>query len=251
MDGVFVTGTGTGVGKTALAAVIARTAAAAGRRVAVFKPALSGLEEYRPRHDPAGAQRPDLPAHGPEASGTPGGTEPFSRGDGDPDHELLRRAAGSTQTEDEITPYRYGPPLSPHLAAQLAGEEIDPARLLQGARTAAAGADTLICEGVGGFLVPLTPTYLVRDFARDLDLPIVVAASPSLGTINHTLLTLEAVRAAGLEPLAVVLTPWPEAAGALERSNRETIARLGRIDVRTLPPLDLAEPEGWPALELH
>ena len=99
--GVFVTGTGTEVGKTVVAAALARTLSASGASVAVFKPAVTGLE------DP-----------------------------GEPDHELLRRAAGSAQSDAEIAPYRYGPPASPHLAAALAGEEIDPNRL----RSAAAAA---------------------------------------------------------------------------------------------------------------
>ena len=215
MRGVFVTGTGTEVGKTVVAAVLARAEAAKGRRVAVFKPAVSGLDEL---------------------------------GDAEPDHHLLRLAAGSDQSDDEIAPYRYGPAVSPHLAAEMAGEEIEPARLLAGARAAAEGAEVLVCEGVGGFLVPLAGDYLVRDLARALGLRVVIVASPSLGTINHTLLTLESVRAAGLEASAVVLTPWAERPSRMERSNRETIARLGAVPVRTLPRLDLESPERWPAL---
>ncbi|MEX0972790.1 MAG: dethiobiotin synthase [Solirubrobacterales bacterium] len=210
MRGVFVTGTGTGVGKTVVAAAIARSLAREGKRVAVFKPALTGLDEG-----------------------------------GEPDHALLRRAAGSTQSDDQIVPYRYGPPMSPHLAAQLAGEEISPERLHDAARAAAAGAEALVCEGVGGLLVPLAPGYLVRDLAADLGLPLVVAASPGLGTINHTLLTLAAARAAGLEVTAVVLTPWPQDPGPIERSNHETIAALGAVRVETLPQLDLGEPDSW------
>src|SRR5262249_10647219 len=80
-----------------------------------------------------------------------------------------------------------------------------------GARRVASGADALVVEGVGGLLVPLTTGYAVRDFALDLELPLVVAARPGLGTINHTLLTLEAARAAGLTVRAVVITPWPAA----------------------------------------
>ena len=88
-----------------------------------------------------------------------------------------------------------------------------------------------MCEGVGGFLVPLAPDYLVRNLAQELKLPVVIAASPGLGTINHTLLTLEAVRSAGLEALSVVLTPWPAVPGDLERSNLESISRLGEVTV--------------------
>ena len=81
---------------------------------------------------------------------------------------------------------------------------------------------------MGGFLVPLRLDYLVRDFARDAGLPVVVVAAPGLGTINHTLLTVEAVRAAGLEVLGVVLTPWPSEPERLETSNLEAIRELGR-----------------------
>jgi dethiobiotin synthetase len=222
--GVFVTGTGTEVGKTVVAAAIARTLAATGQQVAVFKPAVTGLE------DP-----------------------------GETDHELLRRAAESTQSDEEIAPYRYQPPVSPHLGAARAGERIDPERLLATARAAAASADFLVCEGVGGLLVPLAhvcapmgnksaPPYLVRDLASELGYPLVVVASPGLGTINHTLLTLEAARAAGLEVTMAVLTPWPREPSEVERSNRETIAALGEVRVETLPPLDLADPASWPAL---
>lgn len=213
LRGCFVTGTDTEVGKTVVAAAIARTLAARGERVAVFKPALSGLDEG-----------------------------------GEADHELLRRAAGSDQSDDEIAPYRFGPPVSPHLGAELAGAAIDPARLRAAVRDAAASADVLIGEGVGGLMVPLTLGYLVRDFARDVGLPVVVAARPGLGTINHTLLTLEAARAVGLNLALVVLTPWPAAPSEVERSNLEALQRLAGVEVVTLGLLDLSEPSSWPAL---
>jgi dethiobiotin synthetase len=214
--GVFVTGTGTGVGKTVVAATIARSAAGGGERVAVFKPAVSGLDD----------------------------------GGGEPDHHLLRRAAATDQSDDQIAPYRYGPPVSPHLGAELAGEAIEPARLASAAAEAGEGADLLVVEGVGGFLVPLTLGYLIRDFARELGFAATIAAPSGLGTINHTLLTIEAVRSVGLEVAAVVLTPWPDEPGVVERSNREAIERLGRVRVEILPQLDLADPESWPALDI-
>jgi dethiobiotin synthetase len=213
--GVFVTGTGTEVGKTVVAGVIARSRAAAGHNVAVFKPAVSGLDEG-----------------------------------GEPDHAVLRRAAGSFQTDDEIAPYRYGPPVSPHLGAELAGETIDRDRLLSAARAASVGADFLVCEGVGGLMVPLTLGYLIRDLVRELAIPVVIAAPPGLGTINHTLMTIESARAVGLEVAAVVLTPWPADPRVTERSNRDAIERLGRVRMEVLPRIDLADPSGWPGLEL-
>jgi len=163
---------------------------------------------------------------------------------------VLREAAGSRQGDGDIAPYRYGPPMSPHLAAALAGEEIDPGRLREGARAAADGADALVCEGVGGLLVPLAPGYCVRDFAVDLGLPLVVVASPGLGTINHTLLTIEAARAAELVVELIVLNPWPDSPNQIEESNRETIAALAGIPVETLPRIDLDDPPSWPRLAL-
>ena len=76
--------------------------------------------------------------------------------------------------------------------------------------------------------------------AVSLELPLVIAAHPGLGTINHTLLTLEAARAAGLRVAAVVLTPWPEPPDAVARSNRDTIARLGAVQVDVLPRIERA-----------
>jgi dethiobiotin synthetase len=215
MAGVFVTGTSTEVGKTVVAAAIARTLVDSGNRVAVFKPAVTGLDE-----------------------------------EGETDHALLRRASGSDQRDEEIAPYRYGPPASPHLAAALAGGEIDPGRLLEVARAAANDSAFLVCEGVGGFLVPLSPTYLVRDLAADLGYPLVVVAGPGLGTINHTLLTAEAARAAGLTVAAVVLNPWPAEPSDIERSNRETIAALAEVEVLTFPEIDLGDPPSWPPLQI-
>jgi dethiobiotin synthetase len=212
---VFVTGTGTEVGKTVVAAALARTLAAEGRRVRVFKPAVTGLDE---------------------------GVET--------DHALLRRASGSPQSDAEIAPYRYGPPASPHLAAALAGEEIDPERLREAAATAAADAEFLVCEGVGGLLVPLSPTYLVRDLAADLGYPLVLVAGPGLGTINHTLLSVEAARAGGLEVATIVLNPWPAEPTEIERSNLETIRALAGVPTVTYPRIDPTDPERWPSLPL-
>jgi dethiobiotin synthetase len=189
-----------------VAAAIATTLAALGERVSVFKPAVTGLDDR----------------DGPEA-----------------DHLRLRAAARSSQSPHEISPYLFGPPVSPHLAAATAAEPIEPGRLVAAARRAVAAGDVLVAEGVGGLLVPLSDTYLVRDFAADLGMPLVIAARPGLGTISHTLMTIECARVAGLDVAGVVLTPWPAQPGEMEHSNRETIARLGDVEVETLPALAL------------
>jgi dethiobiotin synthetase len=99
----------------------------------------------------------------------------------------------------------------------------------------------LVVEGVGGLLVPLDGGQCVRELVVALGLPLVIAARPGLGTINHSLLTIEAARAADLDVRAVVLTPWPQEPAVMHRSNRETIARLGEVDVATLAHVDSIE----------
>jgi dethiobiotin synthetase len=149
-----------------------------------------------------------------------GTAKPVLTGLDDPgphDHEILGATPAAT----------FGPPVSPHLAAELAGRPLDPQALLANARAAAEGNDVVVVEGVGGLLVPLTRDYTVRDLARAVGLPVVVAARPSLGTINHVRLTLEA--ASGLDVRAVVLTPWPARPGVVEESNREI------LDAHVLP----------------
>lgn len=202
VQGCFVTGTDTRVGKTMVAAALAAALAARHVRVRAFKPVITGLDEDR-------------------AAGWPR------------DHELLGAVTG--QAPEEVAPVRFGPAVSPHLAAELAGRPIDFDALMSCAREAGSGVDVLIVEGVGGLLVPLTPGHCVRDLAAALELPLVIAARPELGTINHTLLTLEAARAANLRIAGVVLTPWPEGPSTIERSNRATIERLGEVEVAGLP----------------
>ena len=206
MRGIFVTATDTGVGKTVLAAAICAALADRGEQVAAFKPVVTGTD----------AEPDDWPH----------------------DHELLARVATIRQEPKDVAPLSFGPAVSPHLAAEMAGDTIEPHELARAAREAGDRADTLVCEGVGGLLVPLTPGYLVRDLVVELDLPLVIAARPGLGTINHSLLTIEAARAVGLDVAAVVMTPWPEEPDELVRSNRETVASFGNVDVVGLPETD-------------
>ena len=212
--GLFVTGTGTEVGKTVVAAVIAAAGGGAGLDCAVFKPAVSGLDEG-----------------------------------GEPDHALLARASGSAQTDgrDRPLPLRAAALAAPRGRAGRRGDRPDRLRA-RGARPPPS-ADVIVCEGVGGLMVPLTPRLPGPQPRRR---PRAAARrsprAPGLGTINHTLLTIEAAWTAELEVRAVVLTPWPERAGRLEQSNRETIAELTGVEVMTLDRIDLAAPEGWPRL---
>jgi dethiobiotin synthetase len=206
--GLFVTGTDTGVGKSVASACLLASMRAAGEPVRAYKPVLTGLDE---------------PTTGPWPA----------------DHELLALAAG--MRPEEVAPLRFGPAASPHLAAALAGVELNPRALIERAHELGEG-HTLVVEGVGGLLVPLTASFSVCDLAAALDLGLLVVARPGLGTINHTLLTLEAARRAGLQVVAVVLSDWPAAPSQLELSNRDTIAASEGVDVYTLPRLEGPDP---------
>lgn len=210
LRGCLVTGTDTGVGKTVVAAAIVARLRGQGRPVRALKPLITGLDDPP---DPAWPR----------------------------DHELLARVADQTPAETML--HGYGPAVSPHLAAELAGRAAPSIDALVAAITAATPAGArLVVEGVGGLLVPIGRTTDVRDLAAALALPLIVAARPGLGTINHTLMTLELARAAGLRVAGVVITPWPERPDAMLRSNRETIARLGQAPVAGLPFVAAAEP---------
>lgn len=207
--GLLITGTDTGVGKTVVAAAIVAALRVQGLDAIGLKPVVTGTDEAPP---------PPWPA----------------------DHALLARV--SQTSVEEVNFCAYEPAVSPHLAAQLSGRPVDPAQLLQGIGRAFAGHATVIVEGVGGLLVPLHDAYDVRELAVALGLPVVIVARPGLGTINHTLLTLEAARSRGLAVAGVVLNPWPEAPDTMLASNRDTIARLGEVGVATLPALPGPDP---------
>ncbi|HWW90197.1 MAG TPA: dethiobiotin synthase [Solirubrobacteraceae bacterium] len=199
MRGLFITGTDTDAGKTILAGALIAAMASAGEPVRAHKPAVTGLDE-------------------------PSGSWPA-------DHELLAAAAG--MSPEQVAPLRYGPAVSPQLAAELAGEEVEPTRIVERAR-AAGELGLLVVEGAGGLLSPLAEDYTVCDLASVLGLPVLIAARPGLGTINLSLLTLQAARAAGLDVRAIVLTPWPAEPSRLQIANRDAIERMGEIEVAAL-----------------
>ena len=209
LRGLFVTGTDTGVGKTVTsAALLCRY-----RRVATlryWKPVQTGIEQ-------------------------------------DDDTAEVRRLAGLADEEIMTEGVRLPRPVSPHLAARWAGQEIridTLVRLIQ----ARHDSERWIVEGAGGALVPLNDTGLMTDLMRALALPVVVAARSSLGTINHTLLTVEALRARALPVAGVVMI------GEKNPENRAAIEHYGRVPVLgEMPfwkPVDPRRLAAWAVEEL-
>jgi dethiobiotin synthetase len=173
---LFVTGTGTGVGKT--------------------RTACQWVRLWR--------------THGVMAAGI----KPIGAGDRD-DARLLREASGNVLSLDETNPCALSLPLAPWVAAEREGVTIDFVRIATAIEAARRRFTHLAVEGVGGWLVPLAPRVTVRDWARELGLPVLVVAHAGLGTLNHVLLTLESIDRAGLPVAGVVLnhlSPQPDLA---------------------------------------
>jgi len=167
VEGYFVTGTDTGVGKTLVASTLMLDLRRRHRRVAGMKPVAAGTIAT---------------LHGPDS-----------------EDALALRAAGNVALPRELdNPYCLPLPLSPHLAAQAAGVSIDLCLLRERYRQLSERADAVVVEGAGGFLVPLNDAQTGADLALALDLPLLLVVGLRLGCLNHALLTQEAIRARGL-----------------------------------------------------
>ena len=205
LDGLFVTGTDTEVGKTVAACALARWLARRGRNVAVMKPIASGCRV-------AGAGR--LVSA---------------------DAELLLEAAGCDEPLDRVNPIALRAPLAPTVAARLDSRAVDLARAAKSFRALARRYDYMVVEGIGGLAVPLTRRRTVADFAGTLGLDLLVVARAGLGTLNHTTLTVEYARSRGLAVRAVVLN-GTTGRDRSEKTNAGEIRRLTRVPVAGIVP---------------
>jgi dethiobiotin synthetase len=144
------------------------------------------------------------------------------------DAMLLKRAAGVDDDPEEICPFAFAAPLAPLVAARLEGRTIDLDAILEHLGILAARHDLLLVEGAGGLLVPVGEDWTIADLACAVGLPLVVVARAGLGTVNHTLLTLEAARRRGLEPAVVILNGRRAGADASVETNAQLIEAFGR-----------------------
>ena len=175
MQTAFVTGTDTNVGKTYVTCLLIRKLRAAGLQVGAYKPVCSGAEL--------------------DATGNLFWS----------DIDALRSAAGSQFPLDLICPQRYRAAVAPNVAAELEGSAVSNELLLTGISAWAKEADSLIIEGAGGVLCPLSNELSVLDLAMRIEAPVIVVAANRLGVISHTRLTVERIRDSGLEVAAVIL----------------------------------------------
>jgi dethiobiotin synthetase len=199
LPGIFVVGTDTGVGKTFVASAAARALVRDGRRVGVLKPVATGATRE------GSAWLCD-------------------------DGERLIEAVGGGLPVERVAPVLFEEPLAPCVAARRLGERLDPGRVERAVAEAldwwAGRAEVMIVEGVGGLLCPLAEGTTVADLAVTLDYPLLIVARRGLGTLNHTLLTVEAARLRALRVAGVVLnSPEPETVSLAEATNASELAR--------------------------
>jgi len=204
---LFITGTDTGVGKTAVTTALVRLLLKQGRRVGAYKPAASGAED-----GPAGPVWSDA--------------------------ALLAEALAQAFPLERICPQRFLAPLAPPVAAAEEGTQVDSGLLRTGAEWWADKVDLLLVEGAGGLLSPISDTDLVVDLAGDLGFPLLIVARLGLGTINHTLLTVEAASRRGVPVAGVILneTRQAEMVDPACASNPRELARRCPVPILAIVP---------------
>lgn len=218
MAGLFITATDTEVGKTVITGAIAAALKGRGIDIGVMKPVASG--------------------------GVANGAGKLVAEDA----TFLMRAAGIEEKERElVNPLCLAPALTPAIAAVTSGVTIDIQEFITSYQKLQKIHDFLIVEGVGGIVAPLWQDYLVADLMNEFALPVIVIARPNLGTINHTVLTVEYGRSRGLHIAGIIINGWNQAEiGILEKSNEEYIMRLTGLPILGKFPYDarISVPEG-------
>ncbi|WP_226375177.1 dethiobiotin synthase [Effusibacillus dendaii] len=197
-DGIFVTATDTEVGKTVAAGGIAGALRLSGIDAGVYKPLQSG----HLANDPNG------------------------------DAGRLKRLAGVDDPREEICPYSFSEPIAPLLAAERAGRTVTLQDVLDGYRRIREKHSFVVVEGAGGLAVPYIEGMMVADVAAAFGLPLLVVARPNLGTVNHTVLTVEYARKKGLRVLGVVISGYgKQPTGTAEEMNPKLIEQWGQVPV--------------------
>jgi dethiobiotin synthetase len=190
---IFVTGTGTDVGKTFLSAALIRHWLAAGHSAAVFKPVVSGFN-------------------------------PVSATTSDPG-VLLAALERPISDIEAISPWRFAAPLSPDMAAAREGRALDFDAIVEFSRRATKSAERVLIEGVGGIMVPLDERHTVLDWMSALRLPVLLVAGSYLGTISHTLTALRVLAQRNLTVAAVAVSESVAPGAPLD----ETVATIARF----------------------
>jgi dethiobiotin synthetase len=206
--GLFITGTDTGVGKTLIAGAIAKILQQKGKKVGVFKPVATGCKK-------------------------------IEQGLVSEDAEFLAHCADSKFALDVINPITFEIPAAPFACEKAEGRKVNFKKITDAYKQICKKTDFVIIEGIGGIRVPITKDIDVLSLAKAFNLPLAVVARSKLGTINHTLLTIDAVRSAGLSLAAVLINGYDESTkDPAEKTNAEIIEKFSKVKIIVIVPFD-------------
>lgn len=208
MRGFFITGTDTGVGKTAVTAGLAASLKRKGLNVGVMKPLQTGSANT-------------------------------GQGMISVDALFTMLVAGISEAMELVCPYRLEPPLAPRVAAEIKGITIEVNKISAAYRKLCTRHEFMLVEGAGGIMVPIAGRFLMADLAKLLDLPVLIVARPGLGTVNHTLLTVEYAKSRGLRVAGIIINGFKRhTAGPAEKTNPGLIEELSGVPVVGTVPHD-------------
>lgn len=213
IPGLLVLGTDTGIGKTMIAGAIARWLKDDGARVAVCKPCATGCQHRR-------------------------------EGLVSEDAEFLAHCGDVPHPLDLVCPQRYAEPLAPAVAADRAKIPLDWEAIDRAIQLMSRDSDVMVVEGVGGVMVPMDAKHTFLDVAAWLKIPAIIVARPALGTLNHTLLTLSALRSRGIKVIGVIINRYPnDTPGAAEETNPRAIEKWGKTSILCIVPESEVSPD--------
>jgi dethiobiotin synthetase len=219
---VFVTGTDTGVGKTVVSAVLATAAASRGAEAGYLKPVQTGVLDSVDR------ERGHHPLEG---------LEPFYSDISDA--RFVEAVASSRGLHVETrTTFSFPLPAAPPVAADHAGREVDVSKIITDFEDLQGICDFVVVEGAGGILVPLAPGLSMADFANELGLGCVVVCTLSLGTLNHTMLTVEAAHSRGLSVVGLAIARVPDQLSIVEEKNFALLPEITGLEIVLAIPED-------------
>ena len=202
MNGFFVTGTDTDVGKTIISSGLAAVLKEKKIDVGVFKPLLSGIARENPASDTS----------------------------------LLKQMSQTSLSYEEITPFEFKEPLAPYVAGKLEGKNVGIEDVLSHWEKIREKHEFFIVEGAGGISVPLGEGFLVSDLIKALQLPIVIVARPNLGTFNHIFLTVQYAKSMGLSIAGIVINGINDSPGLAEKTNPDLIEELCGVPILGITP---------------
>jgi dethiobiotin synthetase len=206
--GFFITATDTGVGKTIIAGALAKILSQKGKTIGVFKPVATGCRKT-------------------------------TQGLVSEDAEFLAHCTNNELGIDIINPVKFAKPAAPFACEKAENRKVDLVKIAVAYNQLCQSSDFVIVEGIGGIRVPITEDTDVLSLAKSFGLPVIIVARPNLGTINHTLLTIDAVRVANLPLAGVIINGYDEnTEDFAEKTNPAIIEELGRVKILAVVPFD-------------